>query len=254
MKQSVYAAAILVTVALSLPAWGLELGVRGYVWTPELSGDIRIDDDALAGTKLDFVDTLGLDDESSAVIEVFVAAGRHHIMLGYHQADYKGNKVLDQDVVFNGEVYHASDTIRSELEFTAMEGMYQYDVIDLENILAGFSIGLVGKVKVLKGSAQIESELTGEQTEKDFTAPIPMLGANVHVGLINDLLEARVLATGMGYSGNTVMDAQAELSLTPFPFLDLTGGYRFFNIDVDEDDVEFKYDTSGPYIGVAIKF
>jgi hypothetical protein len=175
-------------------------------------------------------------------------------MLGYHQADYKGNKVLEQDVVFNGEVYQAYDTIRTDLEFTAMEGLCQYDVIDLENILAGFSIGLVGKVKVLKGSARIESGMTGEQTKEDFTVPISMLGANVHVGLINDLLEARVLATGIGYGGNTVMDAQAEVSLTPFPFLDITGGYRFFHIDVDEDDVEFKYDTSGPYIGVAIKF
>ena len=254
MKQIVRAVVILFVVFLSRPSWGLELEMRGYVWTPELSGDIRVDDDALAGTKLDFVDTLGLDDESSAVIEVFLGTGRHHVMLGYHQADYKGNKVLDHEVVFNGEVYHASDTIRTELEFTAMEGMYQYDVIDLENILAGFSIGLVGKVKVLKGSAQIESEMTGEQTKQDFTAPLPMLGANVHVGLINDLLEARVLATGMGYSGNTVMDAQAELSFTPLPFLDITGGYRFFKIDVDEDDVEFKYDTSGPYIGAAIKF
>jgi len=254
MKAIVRSLTMGLVLVFSVPAWGLELGVRGYAWTPELSGDLRVDDDALAGSKLDFVDTLGLDDETSAVIEVSLGAGRHHVMLGYHQADYKGNKVLDQDVAFNGEVYHAGDTIRSELECTAMEGMYQYDVIDLENILAGFSIGLVGKVKVLKGSARIESELSGERTEKDFTAPIPMLGANLHIGLINDLLEARVLATGIGYGGNTVMDAQAELSLTPFPFLDLAGGYRFFNIDVDEDEVEFKYDTSGPYIGVAIKF
>ena len=254
MRYILHAVVLLMVVAGSVPAWGFELGVRGYMWMPELSGDIRVDDDALLGSKLDLVDTLGLDDESSAVIEVFLGAGRHHIMLGYHQMDYKGDKALDQDVVFNGEVYQANDTIRTELEFTSMEGMYQYDVIDLENILAGFSIGLVGKVKVMKGSARIESEQTGEETKKDFTAPIPMLGANVHVGLINDLLEARALATGMGYSGNTVMDAQAELSFTPLPFIDITGGYRFFNIDVEEDDVEFKYDTSGPYIGLAIKF
>ncbi|HQP30450.1 MAG TPA: hypothetical protein PLB81_03920 [Deltaproteobacteria bacterium] len=96
--------------------------------------------------------------------------------------------------------------------------------------------------------------MTGERTKEDFSAPIPLLGANVHVGLINDLLEARVLATGIGYGGNPIMDAQAEVSFTPLPFLDLTGGYRFFDIDVDEDDVAFKYDTSGPYIGAAVKF
>lgn len=254
MRRIVLVLIVVGMTAGTVPAWGLELGVRGYYWTPKLGGDIRVDDNAILGTKVEYVDTLGIDDESSPVIEAFLGAGRHHLMVGYYQVDYRGEQALTQPVVFNGDVYTINDTVRSQLEFQALEGMYQYDVLDFENILAGFSIGLVGKVKVFRGSARIESVLTAQRTEKDFNAPIPMLGANVHVGLIGDLLEARVLAAGMGYTDNKVVDAQAELSLTPLPFLDITGGYRFFNIDVDQDDVAFNYDTSGPYLGVAVKF
>ena len=63
-----------------------------------------------------------------------------------------------------------------------------------------------------------------------------------------------VLVTGMGYSGNTVFDGLAEISLTPFPFLDIHGGYHFFIIDVDEDDAAFDYDNSGPYVALTVSF
>ncbi|UCD31575.1 MAG: hypothetical protein JSV38_12400, partial [Desulfobacterales bacterium] len=72
--------------------------------------------------------------------------------------------------------------------------------------------------------------------------------------LTKDIIEARVLVTGVGYSDNTAFDGLAEISLTPFPFLDIHGGYRFFIIDVDEDDVLLDYDNSGPYVALAISF
>lgn len=254
MQRFVLTVFIMIMAAGTVPAWGLELGGRAYFWRPDLKGDIRVDENGLTGTKLDFVDTLAIDDESSAVVEAFFGIGKHHLMLGFYQVDYKGTKQLNQEVVFNGESYPVGDTIHSEMDLRTVEGMYQYDIIDLENILAGFSVGLVGKVKVLSGSAQIRSELSAEQTNKDFTAPIPMLGANVHIGLIAQLLEARALVTGIGYAGNKVVDGQAEVTLTPLPFIRLTGGYRMFKIDVDQDDVEFNYTTSGPYVGAALNF
>jgi hypothetical protein len=132
--------------------------------------------------------------------------------------------------------------------------MYQYDLLDLENILAGFSLGAVGRIKLFDGEVEIKSFTPPESESESFTAPIPMLGLNLHLGILADLLEARVLATGMGYGGGTIFDGQAEISLTPFPFLDIHGGYRIFSIDVDADDVEFDYDTSGPYAAVTLSF
>lgn len=254
MVRTVLVICMLLITSAPTSARGFELGLSGYYWDTELSGDIRVDGSDILGTQLDFNDDLGIDDEASMVIETFWGVGRHHFMASIYHTNCKGISLLGRDITFNGETYYASDTIHSELELAVLEGVYRYDVIDLENIMAGFSIGLMGKIKVMTGSARIESERTGEQNKKDFTAPIPLLGAAVHVGLIGDLLEVRAMATGLGYAGNAVMDGQAELSLTPVPFLDITGGYRLFKIDIDEDEVEFKYDTSGPYIGLTLKF
>ena len=63
-----------------------------------------------------------------------------------------------------------------------------------------------------------------------------------------------MLATGMSYGGGTVFDGQTDISITPFPFLDIHGGYRIFFVNADTDDVEFNYDTSGPYAAVTLSF
>ena len=239
-----------VVFGIAVPVQAFEFGVRGYYWFPGISGDLKVDESGIPGTTLDLESDLGLDDESYPIIEGFVGLGNHHLSLSYYNADYSGTKTLSEDFTFAGEDF--SGLIRSSLEYSVFDFMYQYDLLDLENILAGFSLGAVGRIKLFDGEVEIKSSALTER--ESFTAPIPMLGLNLHLGILADLLEARVLATGMGYGGGTIFDGQAEISLTPFPFLDIHGGYRIFSIDVDADDVEFDYDTSGPYAAVTLSF
>ncbi len=242
----------LAVLGIVLPVSAFELGVRGYYWFPELSGDIRVDDAGIVGTELNLEDDLGVDDESYPIIEVLAGIGRHHLSLSFYSADYEGDVVLSQDITFDGELYQANERIVSNLEYDNYDFMYRYDVINLENFLAGGSLGLVARLMVFDGSASIASATV--TAKEDFTAPIPMVGANFHVGILKDIIEARVLVTGIGYSDNTAFDGQAEISLTPFPFLDIHGGYRFFKIDVEEDDVKFDFDNSGLYVALTVSF
>ena len=241
--------AILGTV---LPVSAFEIGVRGYYWFPELSGVIRSDDAGIVGTELDLEDDLGLDNESYPVVEAFAGIGKHHLSLAFYKLDYDGDTVLTKDIYFNGELFQVNERITSSLEYDNYDVMYRYDLIDLENFLAGGSLGLVARLMVFDGSASITSATA--TAEKDFTAPVPLVGANFHVGILKDIIEARVLVTGMEYKDNTVFDGQAEISLTPFPFLDIHGGYRIFKINVDEDDVKFDFDNSGLYVGLTLSF
>ena len=241
-----------VVFGIALPVSAFELGVRGYYWFPELSGVIRVDDAGIVGTELDLEDDLGIDNESYPVIEVLAGIGKHHLSLAYYNLDYDGDTVLTKDIYFNGELFHANERVVSNLKYDNYDVMYRYDLIDLENFLAGGSLGLVARVMVFDGSTSIASATV--TTKEDFTAPIPMVGANFHVGILKDILEARVLVTGIGYSDNTAFDGQAEISLTPFPFIDIHGGYRFLKIDVEEDDVKFDFDNSGLYVALTVSF
>ncbi len=110
----------------------------------------------------------------------------------------------------------------------------------------------MGKVKLFDGSIEVKS--TGQSTSEDFTAPIPMLGLNLHLGLLADILEGRVLVTGVGYGDGAILDSQADISWTPFPLIDIHGGYRLFTIDLETDDVEVNYSTSGPYVAITVSF
>jgi hypothetical protein len=244
----------LTLTATAQPAQGFEAGVRGYYWFPSLDGDIKYSDNSLSGTKLDLEDDLGFDDEYYPFGEAFLGFGDHHLSFSFYRAKYDGRETLDQDINFGGETFPVGDRIKSSLEYDVYDITYQYDVLDLENFLAGFSLGLVGRVKVFDFEAEIKSETTGLKEKEDYTVPVPMLGLNFHLGILADILEARIFATGMGYSDGYMVDALAELSLTPIPYVDIHAGYRTFFVDVDTNDLELNYNTSGPYAGITVSF
>jgi len=253
MKKTYLALSLLLAVLLlpvSSPAF--EIGARGYYWFPTLDGNVKVDEAGTPGTTIDFDKDLDIDDENYPSVEAFVGLGNHHLSLTYTNIDYSGENKLTRKIEFRGKTYAASDVVNSSIEYRMIDLHYQYDFLDLENILAGFSLGGVLQVKYLEGDVSLKSTLYDEK--EDFTLPIPMLGLNLHVGILADILEARVRGTAIGYSGNKIYEVMGDISWTPFPFVDIHGGYKTFVIDIDEDDVVFDYDMSGPYVALTVSF
>jgi len=251
-KNWILLSVTLCLVFMAMPSAAVELGVRGYYWLPDLDGDVSYKGDGTPGTELDLMDDLGMERESYPMIEVFAGFGDHHLSFTYYKADYSGSETLEETIEFGGATYTAGVDVDTTLEYTVMDFAYQWDVIDLENFLAGGSLGLVGKVKYLDITAGVESDVESE--EADISAPIPMLGVNVHVGILLDVIEARLQVTGMGYSGFSVVEFLGDVSYTPFPFMDIHAGYRSFSMNVDVDDVEANLLTAGPYVALTIGF
>ena len=245
-------AVIVLVIGMAVPASAFELGVRGMYWFPDLQGDVQVDKDGIVGTKLDLRDDLGINNESYPWLDVFLGIGKHHLTFSYFEANYKGSQFINKNIYFNGELFNINDLVDSKIDYKSYDLMYQYDVVDWENILAGFSLGVVARVKYLDGELAMAS--TTQQTKLDFTAPIPLLGANFHMGLLADVLEARVLLTAIGYSGNNCIDGQVDVSLTPLPFIDINAGYRLFYLNADIDDITFDFGTGGPFLGLTISF
>jgi hypothetical protein len=249
LKLLLKVAVTVMVIGMAIPAGAFELGVRGQYWFPDLQGDLQVDNSGVVGTKLDLREDLGIDNESYPVLEIYAGAGRHLLTFSYYEANYEGSQNLN-NIVFNGEIFNG--LVDSKIDYKSYDLMYQYDIVDWENILAGFSLGIVARVKYLEGEVGLASGT--QATKEDFTAPIPLLGANFHMGLLADILEARVLLTGMGYSDGNCIDGQVDVSLTPLPFLDISAGYRLFYLDADIDDINFDFGTAGPYVGLTIGF
>jgi outer membrane protein len=253
MKKT-YLALSLLVVTLLLPASTLafEIGARGYYWFPSLDGNVKVDEAATIGDTINFENDLGIEDENYPSVEVFLGGGKHHLSLTYTNIDYSGKKTLTRQITFNGVVYNVNELVESSIEYKMMDLHYQYDFLNLENVLAGFSLGVVFQVKYLDGEVGLKT--TGIDEKEDFTFPIPMIGLNLHIGMLADVLEARLRGTAIGYAGNTIYELMADISWTPLPFLDIHGGYKTFVIDIDEDDVIFDYDMAGPYVAVTVSF
>lgn len=239
-------------------AW--EIGAKAAYWIPQFSGDFRLDSGDLEGTPVNLRDDLGVDDENFFFGEAWIWLGDHHLTLSGMRVDYSGDNRIDRDIRLGDTVFTVNGRLESSLEYTMLDLAYQYDLIDLENVLAGFSLGPILQVKYLDGEVRFKgtgsvnggAEASREESET-FQIPIPLVGLGSHVGLLGDWLELRARAVGIGYRGNFLLEAQGELSYNPFPFLELVGGYRHFRIDVDEQDVLLDYTQTGPYVGLGLK-
>lgn len=235
--------------------WALELGARGYYWFPHFNGTLRADSNGIEGTQIDLGGDLGIEDRYFPMVEAFAGVGKHHVSFMYTRMNYADSANLPRSIVFLGKTYNTGDLVDTDVKIQMFDVEYQYDLINLENVLAGFSVGLIGKVKYIDGDARLANLTQGYHESNSFGIPVPMVGAAVHVGLLADILEARAKVAGMAFSGNRFYEALADVSLTPLPFLDIHGGYRYMKVEVkDVDDVYGNFEFSGPYVGLTISF
>jgi len=252
--KKIYLALSLLLPVLLLPVSSLafEIGARGYYWFPTLDGTVKVDEASIIGTTIDFDEDLGIEDENYPSVEVFVGGGNHHLYFIHTEIDYSGRKMLTREIKFEGKTYPVSALVTSSIQYKMMDLLYQYDFLNLENVLGGFSLGGVFQVKYIDGKVGLKT--TGIDEEEDFTIPIPMIGLNLHMGILAQILQVRLRGTAISYSESTIYELMGDISWTPFPLVDIHGGYRTFVIDIDEDDLTFDYDMSGPYVALTLSF
>lgn len=236
-------------------AGAFEIGVRGYLWLPDLkTADVKTIQNGVEGSYMDAKELLGLGKKINFAGEIYGGIGRHHGSLMYTTAGFSDNTVLTADVVFNGVKFSKSTNVKSDYSYDMLDLKYQYDVINMENILAGFSLGPILQGKFLSGELKLNSAATGDQ-RKTYTSIFPMVGLGAHVGLIANLLEARAQVTGGGYgSDNYSLEGLADISVTPVPFVDINVGYRMVKVFVDNNDYRMDQFLSGPYLGITVGF
>jgi hypothetical protein len=247
-----FAATLLLCVVM--PADAFEIGARGLYWLPAFKADIRVDSGGVVGSTLNLKDTLGVKDESSPSFEVFWGLGRHHLNVAYTPMAYSGSASLAGNITFNGQTYTVGTRVDADMKLRMYDLQYRYTLLDFENIAAGFSFDAIGQVKLIDGEARISASAGNIGSTGKLRAPILMVGLGAHVGLVQNLIEARVRATGMVYSNSTLYEALADLSLTPFPFLDIHAGYKTIRLKIDYSDVFLNSEFSGPFVGLTVSF
>ncbi len=257
MKQSQGTAFFFILALLlgfAMPAGAFEIGARALYWFPSFKADIKVDDSGKTGDILNLKETLGVKDESYPSFEVFLGGGNHHLDVAYTPIDYSGSALLTRKIVFNGQTYAPGSKVDTGLRLKMFDLEYRYTFLDTENIFAGFSLDLIGHIKYIDGEAKINAPASNTGSEFKFRAPMPMVGLGAHVGILHDLLELRAKATGIAYSGNYLYEALADLSFTPFPFLDIHAGYKAIRLKIDHSDLFLDSEFAGPFVGLTVSY
>jgi len=256
MKKNLFVslAVLILTIIFYVPSvYALGFGVQAGYWIPELKGDLRVDNGDIVGTKVDIKDDLGISNENFPGAEAFFEIGNHEITVSCSLIDLSGSKNIQKSIVFDGDTYNVHTNVESKLTTSMIDLEYQYKFLNLENFLAGFSLGIIGKVKYLDGEVRMSSSEYDNQ--QNIQVPIPMLGLGAKIGILADILDVRAKVAGMGYNGSFFYDAMADVAVTPFPFLKIYGGYRAMSLKIDNvSDIYAKMDFYGPYAGLAIRF
>jgi outer membrane protein len=251
LKVVTVAAGVLLMAGSAFAASGFEVGARGAYWYPKLSGSAQTN--ATGDTRFDFKDTLGVEDENIPFGEAFLRFGNTTLRVGYTQFTFDGDKELTQTVVFNGTTFSATDNVISRLEMKMLDGEVQYDFLRPDVGVAGFNLGLILKVKYVDGEVELRSVSQGAIFQ-DFKAPIPMVGVAAGVGFLKDMVRVDVRAAGITYSGNHLFEADAYASFAPLPFVRIQGGYRYIDLEIDEDGTLGDFKLKGPYLGAQLSF
>lgn len=181
--------------------------VGGFFWNPTPEAFVTSESlPGILGTRIDFVEDLGLEKSRHTQLKVVLRAGeKHKLRFEYTPLKYEQVGTIRRDLVFNGITFPAALPTESQLTWRAYRFAYEWDFVYRDR---GF-VGLVLEAK----HTDIEATLTNVLDTEFVRArgPIPAIGV-----------------IGRGYVT---------------PNISITGEFGFFKLpDIDEDYQGSYYD------------
>lgn len=250
MKKFFLALFIFVASLLAYSHAEAVVHVEGRYWFSNLDSTVKVTDASIVGTEIDLVDTLGMDDKKNFWEgRVDLNLGSHHLRYAYMPLSWDGSKTLTQSVTFQGVTYTASTKVDSNLDIVYQRFGYRYDIIDT----LGNQLGIIFDVKLLDIEARLKAPAASIDKIYSVTAPVPTIGLGVQVGL-PALLSIGAEVTGITYSGNRLIDGEAQINFNPIPFVTVSGGYRLFDLKVEDGDDKVDFKLKGPFLMVRAGF
>jgi hypothetical protein len=243
--------------SLSDPATGEKYHVEigGYFWNP--TPDILITSESLGiiGSKIDFVEDLGIEKSRFKQLKVVLRPGRKQkLRFEYTPISYDAVSTLKRDIIFNGQRYSVALPVATNLQWKAYRFAYEYDFVYLDR---GF-VGMLLETKYTDVNAQLSNILATEFVSAK--APIPTIGV-IGRGYVAPNISITGELSGLGTGGIFGEDYRAHYVdfdlYGSVNFTDNFGaqvGYRSFNVfyHVKEDEGELV--LKGLYFGGVVRF
>jgi hypothetical protein len=244
--------------SLSDPATGetYHVEIGGYLWSPDPTIAITSESLGIIGSRIDFVEDFGIEDNTFKQLKVALRPGRKHkFRFEYTPIGYTQEAILNRTIVFNGQRFDISLPVLADLKWKAMRFGYEWDFVYRDR---GF-VGLILDVKYTDVEASLENALVGREFVR-ARAPIPAIGA---IGRVYVVPNVSITGEFSGFRLPEGIDDEYRGKYFDFDlygtvnFSDSFGaqaGYRSFTVfyRVEEDEGDLK--LNGLYFGGVVRF
>ncbi|MCM2264885.1 MAG: hypothetical protein NDI73_06810 [Desulfuromonadales bacterium] len=215
-------------------------------------GDFAVTGGGLLGSTIDMDDDLEFDDSEDLNLEAALQLGDFRLFAAYLPINFSGDGILRETVDFDGETFVAGSHVKSEVDIDIYEAGLAWYLINVDDLPARVQLGPELAVKYVDASIDMRDD-SGLSKAESVGAPLPTVGLRGRVA-VADLLGVVGRAGYMEYDGNSFLDVDAQVEFSPVPMVGLFAGYRYLDIDIDEDDFLIDASFKGPYAGALIRF
>jgi hypothetical protein len=220
-------------------------------------GDFAVDGNALAGTKVDLETDLGFDDSQNYFVEGALNLGPFRLAVSYLPLEFTGAGTLNQAINFNGTTFDVGVATTSEVKLDIIDAGLTWNIINIDDLPTRIQLGPELAVKLVDADLTMTGVEAGTGlsiTETESAqVPIPTIGARARIGL-SDFIGLIGRVGYMEYQDNSFLDAEAQVEFSPIPLVGIFGGYRYFDLQVDDSGVLIDAQFAGPFAGAFIRF
>jgi len=203
------------------------------------------------GTRVDMESDLALKNSYQPTGEIIVNLGDAAISAAFVPMSFSGTSVLNRNITYGGTTYTAGTTVSSDFKADMLDFGYTYYIVNMDDLPSRFQLGIETAVKTITAKTSITS--AGASSNKSVTVPIPTVGLRARVALA-DFIGVTGRVGYLGYSGNSILDADAQIEFSPLPMLGIYAGYRQLKLKVDTNNMYVNTTFSGPYAGAFFRF
>ncbi|MCI0370867.1 MAG: hypothetical protein L0214_05685 [candidate division NC10 bacterium] len=223
-------------------------------WRPTLESEIVASAPGSPGDPVDPVSDLGLDKEQNA-FEGRVGLtllGRHKFRIGYLPLSFDGDRTISQTFTFQGQTFTAGDRVITDLDVKILRAGYEFDFFKTP---LGF-LGILFEVHYFDGEARLRDITSGLDEKVDFRVPVPVVGLAFRAyPTITRIVSVGAELVGV-YAGSRghYVDGEASVTFSPWPFVELKGGYRVIDLEGEEGDDKLDLFLHGPFAALTLRF
>ena len=244
---------VVLTSWLAAPVWADEMvSVRAGYLHLSPSGDIAATVGGV-GTQLNLEDDLGLDASDDVTGEVALQLGALRFSVGYLPLVFAAESTLSRTIDFNGTSYTVGSTVKTNVDIKLYDAALTWWVVNVDDLPVRVQLGPELSVKLVDAKLSLRDLGTSTMESVDASVPIPTVGARARLALADGYgLVGRV--GYMTYDGDSLLDADVQVEISPIPLLGVYAGYRLLQLDVNQEDLVVDARFAGPYVGLMFRF